>query len=407
MNPEPDIDHTSHPNPLQALSLADLRSRTSMKWRIYPPDVLPLWVAEMDVPLAEPVARAVVDAIARGDTGYPAGTDYAEAASQFAAQRWNWTGLSVERTAIVPDVMMGIVEVLRLITSPGDAIIVNTPAYPPFYSFVQHADRQVLEAALLPDHHLDFAALESAFIRATAHGSSAAYLLCNPHNPTGAVYTADELATVAGIAEKHHVRVVANEIHAPLTMPGVEFHPYLSVAGSSDAFSLFSASKGWNLAGLKAALLIAGEQALTDLRRLPEEVSHGPSHLGVIAHTSALRDGGEWLDALLAGLDQNRRLLSELLDQHLPTVTFRTPQGTYFAWLNCQALGLDDGTETGARGLITSTAGAASVFLERGRIALSAGPAFGTGGVGHVRLNMATSREILAEAVERMASAIA
>ncbi len=391
--------------PLDALTLAELRRRTSMKWRTYPPDVLPLWVAEMDVPLAEPVARALVDAVRLGDTGYPVGTRYAEALAGFAADRWGWDGLAVGRTALVADVMQGVVEVLKLVTSPGDAVVVNPPAYPPFYGFVEHAGRRVVEARLTPDDRPDPEALRAAFAAATAGRRPAVYLLCNPHNPTGAVYPADELATIAALAASYRVRVVADEIHAPLVLPGTEFRPYLSVPGTGDAFGLHSASKGWNLAGLKAAVLVAGEDAAADLARLPEEVGHGPSHLGVLAHTAALREGGAWLDALLAGLDRNRKLLGELLADRLPAIRWRPPQGTYFAWLDCRALGLDT-DPAGGRGLITSLTGPAGVFLERGRVALSDGPAFGTGGAGHARLNLATTPEILAEAIDRMARAL-
>ncbi|MBK3634867.1 pyridoxal phosphate-dependent aminotransferase, partial [Streptomyces sp. MBT97] len=133
-------------NPLQALTLDRLRCRTSMKWRTHPADVLPLWVAEMDVPLARPVVRAVTEAVALGDTGYPAGSAYAEALSLFAARRWGWDGLAVERTAIVPDVMLGVVEMLKLVTGPGDAVVVNPPVYPPFFLFVEHMDRRIAEA---------------------------------------------------------------------------------------------------------------------------------------------------------------------------------------------------------------------------------------------------------------------
>jgi len=269
------------PNPLEQVSLGELRRRTSLKWRTYPEDVLPMWVAEMDVMLAEPIARSLIDAIELGDTGYAAGTAYAEALQGFALDRWGWDGIVVERTAIVPDVMMGVVEVLRLVTEPGDAVVVNCPVYPPFYSFVEHMDRRIVEAPLTPEHRLDLDALGEAFARATAARNPAAYLLCNPHNPTGTVHSIDELGAVAALAATHHVRVVADEIHAPVIMPGQRFVPYLSVPGSENAFSLMSASKAWNLAGLKAALAIAGPHATDDLARLPEEVSHGPSHLGL------------------------------------------------------------------------------------------------------------------------------
>jgi cysteine-S-conjugate beta-lyase len=394
-------------NPLEQVSLGELRRRTSVKWRAYPADVLPMWVAEMDVMLAEPIAGAICDAVKLGDTGYPAGTGYAEALAGFAFDRWGWDGIAVERTAVVPDVMMGVVEVLRLVTEPGDAVVVNCPVYPPFYSFVEHMDRRIVAAPLTRQHRLDLDALGEAFSGATAAGKPAAYLLCNPHNPTGTVHSIDELAGVAALAATHHVRVVADEIHAPLVMAGQRFVPYLSVPGSENAFSLMSASKAWNLAGLKAALAVAGPSAADDLARLPEEVSHGPSHLGVIAHTAALAEGAPWLDALLAGLDHNRHLLTALLAEHLPQVRYTPPQATFLAWLDCRALGLDDGASAlGERGQVRMKAGPAAVFLDKGRVALSAGPAFGTGGAGHVRLNLATSTQILTEAVHRMAAAI-
>ncbi|MFE2050751.1 MalY/PatB family protein [Streptomyces sp. NPDC059459] len=380
------------PNPLRALTLDQLRRRTSMKWRTYPPDVLPLWVAEMDVPLAGPVVRAVTEAVRLGDTGYPAGTAYAEALAAFAGERWGWDGLAVERTAIVPDVMLGVVEMLRLVTGPGDPVIVNPPVYPPFYQFVEHMDRRVVEAPLGAGLRIDLDVLEEAYRRAVADGGRAAHLLCSPHNPTGTVHTADELAAVAALADRYGVRVVADEIHAPLVTASARFVPYLSVPGAERGLALMSASKGWNLAGLKAALALAGPGAAADLARMPEEVGHGPSHVGVLAHTAALRDGTDWLDAVLAGLDENRRLLTGLLAEHLPGVVHRAGEATFLAWLDCRALGLGDDP--------------AEVFLGRGRVALSSGIPFGTGGAGHVRLNLAASPEVLTEAVRRMAAAL-
>ncbi len=362
-----------------------------MKWRTYPDDVLPLWVAEMDVPLAEPVVRAVTDALTLGDTGYPAGTAYAEALAGFADKRWGWDGLAVERTAIVPDVMLGVVEMIKLVTGPGDPVVVNPPVYPPFFQFVAHMDRRVVEAPLGADLRIDLGTLEEAFRRAVADGGSAAYLLCSPHNPTGTVHTADELAEIAVLADRYGVRVVADEIHAPLVAGGVDFVPYLSVPGGANGLSLMSASKAWNLAGLKAALALAGPEAAADLARLPEEVGHGPSHLGVIAHTAALRDGTAWLDALLTGLDDNRRLLADLLAEQLPAIRHSPGEATCLAWLDCRPLGLGDDP--------------AEVFLERGRVALNSGIPFGTGGAGHVRLNLATSPDVLREAIRRIETA--
>lgn len=392
-------------NPLEELTLGQLRLRTSMKWRAYPAEVLPLWVAEMDVKLPPTVADAVRAAIDIGDTGYPSGTALAEAVGEFASRRWQWHDLEVSRTTIVPDVMLGIVETLRLITDPGDAVVVNPPVYAPFYAFVSHSGRQVIQAPLDPEGRIALDVLEEAFTRARASGRKVAYLLCNPHNPTGTVHTIDELRGVAECARRSRVRVVADEIHAPVILAGSHFTPYLSVPGAEDAFALTSASKAWNLSGLKAALAIAGPEAAPDLQRMPEEVSHGPSHLGVIAHAEAFRTGDEWLDALLRGLDANRTLLGNLVAEHLPHVKYQGTQGTYLAWLDCRRLGFTEDADNGLA-VVADLSGPARWFLEHAHVALSSGHVFGSGGAGHVRLNFATSRAILTEAVSRLGRAL-
>lgn len=393
-------------NPLEQLTLDELRERTSMKWRAHPGDVLPMWVAEMDVPLAEPVARALTGAITRGDTGYPFGRAYAEALAGFAARRWGWAGLDPARTAIAADVMVGIVEVLRLITARGDTVVVNAPVYPPFFAFVEHDGRRVVQARLDERGRLDLRSLAEAFAVARERGGRPAYLLCSPHNPTGVVHTRAELEAVAALAAEHGVRVVADEIHAPLVLPGAEFTPYLSVGGAGDAFTVISASKAWNLAGLKAAAIVAGPAAGADLHRLPEEVSHGPSHLGVLAHTAALDDGEPWLDALLGGLAANRDLLGRLLAEQAPEIGCLRPEATYLAWLDCRSLGLHDPTADGAPGVVAELAGPARFFLDQARVALSSGHVSGAGGAGYVRLNYACSQATLAEGVGRMAEAL-
>jgi cystathionine beta-lyase len=374
-------------HPLHELTLPELRRRTSEKWQAYDSDVLPLWVAEMDVRLADPIAHALTEAVAAGDTGYPHGNDYAEAFADFAAERWAWEGVNSTHTALVADLMTGIVEAIGLISEPGDPVVLNPPVYPPFFGFLAHAGREIVEAPLGDDGRLDLESLEAAFIRAAFGARSVTYLLCNPHNPTSVVHTDGELLGVATLAQTYGVRVVADEIHAPLVHQG--FVPYLSMPGTSDAFAIVSASKGWNLAGLKAALIVAGDSAAADLERLPEVVSHGPSHFGVLAHTVAWREGGPWLDALQDDLAANRELLGELLAARLPAVRWHQDPAMFLAWLDCRALGLGDDP--------------APAFLEQGRVAVNSGLPFGTGGAGHVRLNYATTPEILTEAIERMA----
>ena len=378
-------------NPLVGPGLERLRERRSVKWRLYDPDVLPLWVAEMDVVPAEPVQQAVTEAMTSGDTGYPWAADYAEALSAFAARRWGWEP-DPATMEIVPDVMLGVVEVLKLVADPGAAVVVNSPVYPPFFQFVAHLGHRVVEAPLGEDGRLDLAALERAFADATSDGRHAAYLLCNPQNPTGAVHTPDELTAALELAESSGVRVVADEIHAPLVHAPATFTSVASLPAGSRAIALMSASKAFNLAGLKAAMAVPGPDAAADLARMPEEVSHGASHLGVIAHRAAYLDGGPWLDALLAGLDDNRKLLATLVAEQLPEVGYRVPDGTFLAWLDFTALDLGDDP--------------AAVLRERARVALHPGPGFGHGGRGHARLNFGTSPDIVREAVSRIAAAL-
>jgi len=382
------------PTPLLGSSEADLRrDRTSVKWVAYPSDVLPLWVAEMDVAPCPAVVEAVSAAVRRGDTGYGWSPRYAAAVARYASDAWGWE-IDASAAMIVPDVMIGAAELLRLLTDAGGPVVVSPPVYDSFFGFVDAIGRRRLDAPLTPDGRLDPEALRTAFREATAGGERAAYLLCNPHNPTGTVHSPAELAALAALAEEHGVRVVADEIHAPVVYPGgPTFTPYLSVPGGERGFSVFSPSKGWNLAGLKSALAIAGSEAVDDFRRLSEVHTHGSSHLGAIAHVAAMADGRDWLARLIGELDANRALLGRLLAQHLPGVRWQVPEATYLAWLDCRELGLADDP--------------ARVFRVRGRVALSSGPNYGREeGRGFARLNFATSPAVLEDAVRRMASVL-
>jgi len=390
---------TTPSDPLNALTLDQLRARTSVKWREYAPDVLPLWVAEMDVTLAPGIVEAVSRALRDGDTGYDHGTRYAEAWASYAADRWDWH-VDPARTMTVPDVMTGVVHALGVLTEPGDVVVVSPPVYQPFYQFVPGAGRRTLDAPLTAHGRLDLGAggaLDRAFAEARAVGRAAVYLLANPHNPTGTAHTPDELERLCALADRHGVRVVSDEIHAPLSgRPGVDdvprFTSVLQVPGGERALALVSPSKAWNLAGLRAALLVAGRDAVADLARVPEHALDGVNHVGVIAQTAALETGREWLDEVLTALDANRALVAGLLAERLPQVRYHRGHATYLAWLDCRDLGLGDDP--------------ARVFLDHGRVAVNPGLTFGAGGAGHVRLNLATSRAILTEAVERMASVV-
>lgn len=370
------------------LPLETLRERRSAKWRTYPADVLPLAVAEMDCSLAPAVTAALREALDAGDTGYSsAQPDLGDAVAGFAARRWQWD-LDPAGITAVTDVGVGVVELLRVLARPADTVVISTPVYPPFFAWPREANAQVREVPLTDGLRLDLPALEVAF---AAH--PAAYILCNPHNPVGRVHSHDELVALVRLARLYDVPIVSDEIHAPLTLPGARFTPLLSVPGAAEvAVSLVSASKAYNLAGLKCAAIVAASprmRALAD--RFPVDVRWRTGHLGVVATVAAFTGGDAWLDQLLAELDARRTRLGELLRTRLPGIAWRPPDATYLAWLDCRALTGDD--EPHQR------------FLTEGRVALERGTRFGARGAGHVRLNFGTSGDILDEATARMASA--
>lgn len=369
--------------------LERLRERTSAKWRHYAPDVLPLWVAEMDVDLAEPIREALERALRDGDTGYPGSAPYIEAFAGFASRTMDWPSLDPARAVPVQSVIQGYVDALLEHTDAGSDVIVNSPVYPPFYSYLIQAGRTVREAPLGADLRLDLDALERAMTEATADGRRAAYLLCNPHNPGGTAHTRAELEAVAALSRAHGVPVVSDEIHAPIVHPGATFTPYLEVDPSGMA--LHAASKAWNLAALPCAVLVGGaESAAFDTYRAGKH--HSPGMLGVLAQTVAYSEGGAWLEGMLAALDRNRFLMRDLLAEHAPEVVYTVPEATYLTWLDFgDALGEDP----------------AAALLERGRVALNPGPDFGSGGAGHARLNIATSPAILEEAARRIGVTLA
>lgn len=277
--------------PLQVDDVATLRHRRSVKWRTHPGDILPLPVAETDFALAPAVQDALAAAVQRSDTGYAhPGTELSEAMAGFANRRWGWQ-LDPARTGAVADVGVGCVDLLRVLCEPGDAVVINPPVYPPFFSWVEEAGAKLAAAPLRQEPsgqwRLDFEALSEVFATRPR-----VYLLCNPHNPTGRVHSRDELAEVARLAHEYGVAVISDEIHAPLVLPDAEFTPFLTVPGAAEiGLSLLSASKAWNLAGLKCALAVAASPSMhAVIERRPPDARWRLGHLGVLASIAALTD---------------------------------------------------------------------------------------------------------------------
>ncbi|MBO8185097.1 aminotransferase class I/II-fold pyridoxal phosphate-dependent enzyme [Streptomyces sp. DW4-2] len=397
--------------------LATLRRRRSAKWRSHPVDVLPLPVAEMDYVLAEPVVQALREAIDRSDAGYAAPTrDLALALCGYAGRAWDWA-VDPEHVRTVTDVGLGIVETLRRLVSPGDGVVLSLPVYEPFSWWIREVGALPVEAPLTSrsgsggEPRLDLDALEEAF----AAPQTVAYLLCNPHNPLGLVHSRSELAALAELADRYGVHVLSDEIHAPLTLPGAEFIPFLSVSDAARrrGFAFHSASKGWNLAGLKAATVVTAHPAPKRyVDRLSPHSLFRTGHLGVLATVAAYEHGDAWLAEVVEALDHNRRLLGQLLTQHLPRVGYRPPGAGFLAWLDFRdqfprlppsPRSPSDRRSPEAR---DGADDPAAHLLETARVALTSGLGYGTGGRGFARLNFACAPETLVEAVTRIASVV-
>ena len=327
----------------------------------------------MDFPLAPPVREALHRAIDRGDLGYIGNVDgLVEAMYHFYDRRLGWD-LEGQYVAPLADVMVGFKELLAVHTQPGDGVIINPPAYPPYFKDIPHVGRRVVEVPLRPDFGVDVDGLDRAFA-----AGARALLLCSPHNPSGRVYSRDELAAVAAVAEAHGALVIVDEIHAPLTF-GAEFIPWQHVVDGGTV--LTSASKAFNLPGLKLGFVV-GEAASA----LDEDLVYHAGHLGVIAAEAAFTDGDEWLDETITTIAANQRALPALLPEGVRLA--HAADASYLTWLECD---FDD---------------PASVFLERGRVALNHGTEFGAAYGRYARLNVGTRPELVREAVRRMAQAL-
>src|SRR4051794_19374166 len=377
------------------LSEEALRAGGSLKWSRYGP-ALGAFVAEMDFGTAPAVTQALHAAIDGNRLGYlpeQAAAELAEACAAWQRRRYGWT-VPPAWISPVADVLAALQAVIELYTPPGSPIVLPTPAYMPFLKLPALLDRPLLEVPFVerdgrPTYDLD--GIERAFA-----AGGRLFVHVNPHNPLGRVFTVEEQLALADVVEAAGARVFSDEIHAPLVHPGAVHRPYasLSPVTARHTVTATSASKAWNLPGLKAAqLVLSNAEDAAHWAEVGAMFVHGASTPGVLANTVAYESGGAWLDDVLDYLDGNRRRLAELLAERLPGVRYTPPEGTYLAWLDCRALGLP--------------ASAGEFFLERAGVALVDGPECGAPGAGFVRLNFATPRHVLETIVDRMAVAVA
>ena len=379
-----------------AISLEALRRRRGTKWTRYPPDVLPAWVADMDFDMAEPIRAGLAGMMGANDLGYapklPA-SGLPEAFAAFAARRFPGWEVAPERMVAIADIVQGIHLAIEAFTRPGDGVCTLTPVYPPFLQAVAETGRRLDHSTMVRGqdrYEIDFDAL-----RAAIDDRTRLLLLCTPHNPLGRVFERDELEALAELAIERDLVVVADEIHADIVYPGFRHIPFASLGPEAQArtVTMTSATKSFNIAGLRCAVVLFGSDRLAErFNAWPERIRGAVSSFGMEATRIAWTECDEWLEALLAHLEGNRDFLHAFVAERLPGMRMELPAATYLGWLDCREFGLEPDPYRW--------------FLDRARVGFNDGRDFGDGGEGHVRINFATSRAILTQVLERMEEAL-
>jgi len=378
--------------PIVDLTDEEARRGLLLKWGIVPDDVIPAWVAEMDYALDPVVHEALLRAVRDGVTGYPVFGHTPELAEAYAGFAGRHYGSRVEPEWVLPvvDVTAGVRLALDVLSEDAPVVFL-VPGYSPQLDVAALTGRRRVDVVVDPDAtraEVDLDQLDALFA-----AGARTLLLTQPHNPWGRVFSRSELAGIRDVVVRHGARVVSDEIHAPLVLPGARHTSYLDLEGTSEhAVAIVAASKAFNIAGLRCAqLLVPSGRDRAELAAEPIARNDSWSPLGVVAAIAAYADGDGWLAALIERLDAQRTLLGRLLAEHLPRARMRPMDATYLAWLDLRDYGHDD---------------PAAVALERGRVYVSTGTAFQPDLPGHVRLNLATSPERLTEAVRRLGTAL-
>lgn len=374
--------------------LIDRRPTASNKWRKFDKDVLPLWVADMDFASPEPVVRALRERAEHGVYGYVfEEPEFFEVVADRIQKRYGWR-VGPEAVVLLPGVIAGLNMAARVFAAPGDGLLEQVPVYPPILRCPSNIGLTRDEAPLARRadgrYEVDWEAFERAI-----HGRTRAFILCNPHNPTGRVYTREELTRMAEICARRGLSIIADEIHCDLLYAGQRHVPIASLAPEVAArtITLMSPSKTFNLAGLKCAIAVVPDAALREkFLATKVDLVANPNVFGFAAALAAYRDGGPWLDALMTYLEANRDYTMKYVRENFPGVVVYPPEGMYLAWLDFRSAGIPGNDPY-------------TLFLEKARVALNDGPTFGPGGQGFARLNFGCPRAMLTEGLDRMRDA--
>lgn len=379
-------------------TFVERRSSGCVKWNYFDHDVLPMWVADMDFKAPDAVIEALKERAEHGIFGYHMDVPgLREVIVERLATRHNMT-VEKEHLAFMPGLVMGLNFVSRLFGTPDEAVLTQTPVYPPFLSAPKNQNRPLQTAPLTMTrdgnrirYELDMDALEAAVTPQTK-----LFILCNPHNPSGRVWTRAELEQIAEFSLRHDLIVVSDEIHCDLVYPEYQ---HISIASLSPEIAartvtLLAPSKTFNVPGLGASFaVVQNPDMLKTLRDWVFGNGAGVNIMGYTAMLAAYSEGQEWLDNVLPYLQVNRDVAIDYIGENMPDILTTSPEGTYLLWMDCRALNLPEGKSP------------QQYFLEKGRVALNDGSGFGAGGEGFVRLNFATTRDTVLEGLRRMKTA--
>jgi cysteine-S-conjugate beta-lyase len=375
--------------PLVTPSIETLRHRHSSKWRRYEGDVLPMHVAEMDFEIAPEIRQLLIEMTTNSDLGYLGPVpELGLAFASFASKRWNFE-VDPKQLKLATDVGVAAVELFRALGKEGDKVVINSPVYTNFFSWIKEAKMVLSDVPLNQEGeswNLDLLALETSFKEGAKF-----YLMCNPHNPLGKLYTKEELIQVALLAKKYDVVVISDEIHAPLTYRDAKFVPFLSVSeeASEVGIMITSSSKAWNTAGLKAAFLLTNNKSwAAKLMKLPPDMHWRSSLLGAFAMAESYTNGINWINSAVETIESNQRFLKAELEEKLPQVKMNIADAGYLAWLDVSAFNLGSNPT--------------NVILEKARVGVVPGTDLGEQYTGFVRFNFATSEENIREAIDRI-----
>jgi cystathionine beta-lyase len=377
---------------VNADSFGNFANRSSSKWRRYPEDVLPMHVAEMDFDVSHAIRDRIKDLTDRSDLGYTGPIpEVAKSFEAFALDRWGWQ-IAPEQLKLATDVGVAAVEILRVLTKPGDKVLVNSPVYSSFYHWIEEVHAEVVDAPLVlrgNDWVLDLSAIEAAF-----KDGIKVYMLCSPQNPVGRVHSAKELTAVAELADKYGVTVISDEIHAPLSW--VPFTPYLALgpAAHRTGVTITSSSKAWNVAGLKAAFLLTqGSEIQARLKGMPDAMHWRTSLVGAFAMESAFSHSVDWLDEVVEQIQDNLSFFQHEISQKLPKAKLFNMESTYLVWVDLSAYRVDQVQQ---------------VLLQQAKVAVVPGEDHAPEDEysNFVRFNIASSKERISEAVSRMSKVL-